>query len=146
LNHNQKFMIKKTIIISPYCFPGLKEIPDFIKSNIPNLNQKKMNQKEILKIISEEFNVTVDDIISNSRKKETVNARYVYFAAMKLKYNKSLKDIGDSSVIRDHTTVIHGLKHFKYRYDNENNFKDIATKIFHILGIQYDGRKLTTSK
>jgi chromosomal replication initiator protein len=139
-------MTKDFVIISPYCFPGLKEVPDFLKPNFYKLKQRPMNQKDVLEIISENFEVTVNDILSISRKREVVDARYVYFAAMKLKFEKSLADIGKMTCDRDHTTVIHGLKAFKNRYDNENKFKEKTKAVFSILDIEYDGRKLTASK
>jgi len=139
-------MNEEFVIISPYCFPGLKEIPLFLKPNFFKLKQREMNQRDVLEIVSENFQVTIDDILSISRKREIVNARYVYFAAMKLKFEKSLADIGKMTNDRDHTTVIHGLKAFKNRYDTENKFKEKTKTVFSILDIEYDGRRLTASK
>jgi chromosomal replication initiation ATPase DnaA len=139
-------MRNKKIVVSPYVFPGLKETPKLSLLYPQKAKRKKMNQEEILEIIAEEFAISASDILSSSHKRLVVDARYVFFAIMKLKNKKSLIEIGKLSSNRDHTTVIHGLKTFKNRYDTEVDYKNSVNLIFSMIGVEYDGRNLTAAK
>jgi chromosomal replication initiator protein len=129
--------------ISPYTFPGIKS--EFLPKNL-FIKQKKLNYKmtqdSILEIVAEECGVSVDDILSTSRKRENVDARYIYFAAIKLKFRVTLKKMGEDIGNRDHTTVMHGLRMFNQRYVTEEGYKVISDRIMDKLGIEYDGRKV----
>lgn len=83
------------------------KIYDFPKKKKTNFN-KEREIKRILIACAEEFGVTVESLISKSRKRHLVAARQM---AMKLirynfKYPLSVKEIG-KVFHRDHTTVIH---------------------------------------
>lgn len=122
--------------ISPYCFPGIKLDPNDKKKFKSSLKLSKYNisKEEILQIISQECDVSLSEIISRCRKKEVVNARFIFCAVMKKHFTYSLTRIGDI-VGRDHTTVIHALTEFKNRYKNEDYFKSMVNKIYNKIGI-----------
>jgi len=122
--------------ISPYCFPGIKlDLNDKrkFKSSL-KLSKYNISKEEILEIISEECDVSLSEIISRCRKKEVVNARFIFCAVMKKHFTYSLTRIGNI-VGRDHTTVIHALTEFKNRYKNEDYFKSTVNKIYNKIGI-----------
>ena len=122
--------------ISPYCFPGVKfdcNDKTKFKSSL-KLSKHNVTKEEILEIISQECDVLLSDILTRSRKKEVVNARFIFCAVMKRHFTYSLKRIG-AIVHRDHTSVIHALTEFDNRYKNEDIFKSTVNKIYNKIGI-----------
>jgi chromosomal replication initiator protein len=122
--------------ISPYCFPGIKLDQNDkrkFKSSV-ELSKYNMSKEEILEIISQECDVSLSEILTRCRKKEVVNARFIFCAVMKKHFTYSLKRIG-AIVHRDHTSVIHALNEFNNRYKNEDIFKSTVNKIYNKIGI-----------
>jgi chromosomal replication initiation ATPase DnaA len=105
----------------------------------------KITHSEIINIVAEECEVSVSDILSKSRKQTIVDARYLCFAAIRLRHGLSLQDIGRLVSDRDHTTVIHGLKNFHNRYSTERRYRDMAKRVFEQIQIEYDGNELTSA-
>ena len=122
--------------ISPYCFPGIKLDQNDkrkFKSSV-ELSKYNMSKEEILEIISQECDVSLSKILTRCRKKEVVNARFIFCAVMKRHFTYSLKRIG-SIVHRDHTSVIHAIEEFDNRLKNEDHFKSMVNKIYNKIGI-----------
>lgn len=122
--------------ISPYCFPGIKldcKDKTKFKSSL-RLSKYNVSKEEILEIISQECDVPLSEITNRCRKKEVVNARFIFCAVMKKHFTYSLTRIG-SIVDRDHTTVIHAICEFDNRYKNEDNFKSMVNNIYSKIGI-----------
>jgi chromosomal replication initiation ATPase DnaA len=136
--------MSKETKISPYSFPGIR-FNDIPNSMFKQHREKSFKdcEKEILQIVAENCGVSVDDIISETRKKEVVDARHIYFASVKLKYRVSLKSIGETVGNRDHTTVIHGIRKFKERYETEELYQKLSDSIFERLGIRCFTNNLT---
>jgi chromosomal replication initiation ATPase DnaA len=63
----------------------------------------------ILYQVSEKTGIPVSRLKNCERKREVVDARFVYFRRAKEKTKHSLAEIG-KIVHRDHTTVLHGIK------------------------------------
>jgi chromosomal replication initiator protein len=131
-------MAKHKIIISPYVFPGLK-LDQKDKRNFQaslELFRKKISKEEILDIISEEFGVSSSEIIMRSRKRETVNARFLFCGIMKRYFGHSLKAIGEMVDGRDHTTVIHAITECEHRMKYEESYKESSNRIYKRIGIE----------
>lgn len=122
--------------LSPYCFPGIKfDIKD--KKNFKSslkLSKYNISKEEILQIISEECNVLLSEITNRCRKKEVVNARFIFCAIMRKHFTYSLIRIG-GIVDRDHSSVLHAIGEFENRYINEEHFKFKVDNIFSKIGI-----------
>lgn len=73
--------------------------------------------------------ISVSNLESKGRKTELVYGRQMFFWFAKNKTRRTLKDIGKSVSGRDHTTVIHGLRTLKNRFDTEEN---VRTDIFNV--------------
>ena len=130
-------MIKKPMSISPYVFPGIKVTPQEkrrIKAKL-RLFKFKLTKEDVLRIVAEECEVTPEQIVYRSRKKEIVNARFMFCGIMKIYFNYSLNTIGDLVDGRDHTTIIHAVENFKDRYKQEDWFRDTVLNIYDKLGI-----------
>lgn len=63
----------------------------------------------ILHQVSKMTGISIEELKSKSRKREVVDARFVYYRRAKEKTRHSLIEIG-KLVHRDHTTVLHGIK------------------------------------
>lgn len=123
-------MLKK-VSISPYSFPGLKlTIGDKRKILKDRTNRVRLSKEDILDIISNESGVGVNEIVSRSRKKEIVNARFIFCSIMKDHYNYSLVYIGELIGGRDHTSVIHAINQHRSRVKNEDAYRDLTSNIY----------------
>jgi hypothetical protein len=135
--------------IPAYSFVGI--MYDKVKANMGNENKQSKKHaniitiREILYIVAQEWGVTEEDILFKSKKQIHVDARYTYFAALKLKYDMNLDMIGHAANKRHHTTVIHGLRCFYNRYHRIDSFRRIADNVFALLGLEYIGDKMTES-
>jgi chromosomal replication initiator protein len=123
-------MLKK-VSISPYSFPGLKlTIGDKRKILKDRTNRVRLSKEDVLDIISNESGVGVNEIVSRSRKKEIVNARFIFCSIMKDHYNYSLVYIGELIGGRDHTSVIHAINQHRSRVKNEDAYRDLTSNIY----------------
>lgn len=141
-------MKKSDKLISPYSYVGI--VYDEV-INAKNHKQKKLivseiTKSQILQIISDECNVSVKKILSSSRKRTDVDARNIYFVALRLKFNLSLESIGKIVGNRHHTTVMNGLNNFHSRYSFEMFYRNLANNVFINTKIDYNGIKMTKLK
>lgn len=137
-------MMDKTKIISPYSFIGIfyKEIMQN-KTNIKLTKSSKISKAQILSIICQECQVSEEDLMSKKRNVDFVDARYIYYAALKLKFGYSLSIICQIFNNIDHSSVIHGYKRFHERYHHESSFKNKVNNVFELADIEYKGEQLT---
>ena len=123
--------MSKKVAISPYSFPGLKlTISDKRKILKDRTNRVWLSKEDVLDIISNESGVGVNEIVSRSRKKEIVNARFIFCSIMKDHYNYSLVYIGELIGGRDHTSVIHAINQHRSRVKNEDAYRDLTSNIY----------------
>jgi chromosomal replication initiator protein len=130
-------MGKKTARLSPYVFPGLKltqKEREGLKNSQRSLRYK-ISKDEILEIIAEECSIKVSDIASKTRKTEVVNGRFIFCGVMKEYFGYSLKKIGEFVGGRDHTTIIHSIKEYKNRYQNEEHYRHMVNNIYNKIGL-----------
>ena len=85
------------------------------------------NKQEVLENICNQFGVTYDQIMSNSRRRDTVNARQMYAYWLRQFAKMTLTDIAKEirEIPLDHTTVIHSISKIKDLIDTETNLKSI---------------------
>jgi len=130
-------MSKKLTRLSPYVFPGLK-LTQKERQNLKN-NQRslrfRMSKDEILEIIAEECFIKVSDISDKTRKTEVINGRFIFCGIMKEYFGYSLKKIGEFVGGRDHTTIIHSIKTYHDRYQNEEHYRFLVNNIYNKIGI-----------
>ena len=85
---------------------------------------KNMN---IMNIVAEHYNISVQDIISTKRDKSRVYPRQIVMYLCRNHTDKSLKEIGNLLGNRDHSTIMHGCS--KIEEDLANNVNNIQTTI-----------------
>jgi chromosomal replication initiator protein len=124
--------MSKKVTISPFSFPGLKlTIGDKRKIlEETRTNRVKLSKEDILDIISKESGVSIGEIVSKSRKKEVVNARFIFCSILKDHYDYSLVHIGELIGGRDHTTIINAIDQHKSRVKNEDSYRNLTSNIY----------------
>ena len=119
--------------LNPYIFPGLK-VSEKEKNKIHSEVQHryhKITKEELLEIISQESGVSVNDIIQRSRKREIINARFIFCSILKEHFGYTLTRIGEQMINgRDHTSVRHALIQYKNRINTEESFRHLVKRIY----------------
>ena len=77
---------------------------------------KKVTDVQILKAVSDEFGVTIEDLISHSRRKEVVTPRQIAMYLLRDILELSYPYIGEK-MGRDHTTAIHSYEKINQEVD-----------------------------
>ena len=90
---------------------NLNEVKAILKNNTKP--KKMMSVKDVVKVVSEFYNVEEDSIYNKTRKKEVVRPRQVVMYILREDFSISFPSIGDKLGGRDHTTVIHSYEKIK---------------------------------
>lgn len=90
---------------------SLLEVKNLIKNNTKQ--KKNVSTKDVIKLISDFYNVSEDSVLDKTRKKEVVKPRQVIMYILREDFNISFPSIGDKLGGRDHTTVIHSCEKIK---------------------------------
>ncbi len=90
---------------------SLIEIKNLIKNNTKP--KKNVSVKDVIKIISDFYNISEESVFDKTRKKEVVKPRQVIMYILREDFNISFPSIGDKLGGRDHTTVIHSCDKIK---------------------------------
>ncbi|MFA6918820.1 MAG: chromosomal replication initiator protein DnaA [Patescibacteria group bacterium] len=85
----------------------LDEIKNIVSSIVTNTQKKSLTPKSIINIVSEYFDIKIEDIISPCRKKNLTEPRQIIMYLMREELKFSFPNIGQELGGRDHTTVIH---------------------------------------
>lgn len=125
-------------IVNPYVYPGLR-IDESERQNIftDALQARyKITIEELLEIISKETGVSIQDILRRSRKKEIINARFIYCSILRTHFGYTLERIGETLDSRDHTSIRHALIQYKNRVTTEESFRDTVHNIYNRIGFK----------
>jgi len=76
-------------------------------NEVVRVNTKNINVNDIIKTVSEFFEISPADLISKCKKKEVVEPRQIAMYLLREITNSSYPFIGEKLGKRDHTTVIH---------------------------------------
>ncbi|MEK7463738.1 MAG: chromosomal replication initiator protein DnaA [Patescibacteria group bacterium] len=90
---------------------SLLEIKNLIKNNTKP--KKNISIKEVIKLVSDFYNISEDSVYDKTRKKEVVKPRQVIMYILREDFNVSFPSIGEKMGGRDHTTVIHSCEKVK---------------------------------
>ena len=96
-----------------------------LKDTISTDGNKIVTVDHIIDIVAEHFNITQNDIYSNSRSRNVAYPRQIAMYLSKKLTTNSVTDIGKFLGNRDHSTIIHGYD--KIENDlvtNKNNIKN----------------------
>jgi len=87
---------------------SLNEIRGILKNNVKP--KKMMSVKEVVKIVSEFYNIDEGSVYDKTRRKEVVRPRQVVMYILREDFGISFPSIGEKLGGRDHTTVIHSYE------------------------------------
>lgn len=87
------------------------EIKNLIKNSAKP--KKSISVKEVVKIVTDFYNIEENNIYEKTRKKEVVKPRQVIMYLLREDMNISYPSIGEKLGGRDHTTVIHSCEKIK---------------------------------
>ena len=126
------------VLISPYVFPGLK-LNGLSKKQFAFLKKAvvTITREEIVNIVLEGCEVTLEQLLSRCRERDIVDARKITCKVLKTKFNYSLKSIGDFIGGRDHTTIRNLLLKFKDHCQYDDSFRNRARLVLNRLGADF---------
>ncbi|MDR3642792.1 MAG: chromosomal replication initiator protein DnaA [Candidatus Doudnabacteria bacterium] len=105
-----------------------------ILSSIISSKKRITSAKKIAEMVAEFYNVNMEDLIKQSRKKEFVKPRQVAMYLIRKELENSFPSIGDFFGGRDHTTVMHAVEKVDNLIKEKENFKQevdlIMDKLF----------------
>lgn len=82
-----------------------------------------VSSKELLKTVSEYFDISLDDLTGQSRRKELVVPRQITMFLMREELDASYPTIGNELGGRDHTTAMHAYAKIKRDFDNDERVR-----------------------
>ncbi len=110
---------------------NLIEAKNLVKNNLKP--QKSVSIKDVLRIVSEFYNVEEKSLHEKTRRKEVVKPRQVVMYLLREDFNTSYPYIGQKLGGRDHTTVIHAYEKIKNDIKVDQLLNQDVNKIREIL-------------
>ncbi len=110
-------------LIRAVAYISISGLPMTVENISPVLNppveQVEASAADIIKVISETFNVPIEDLKSNSRRREVSTARQIGMYLMRQHTDLSLPKIGEEFGGKDHTTVMYSCDKIAQLKDND---------------------------
>jgi chromosomal replication initiator protein len=105
-----------------------------ILGSIIGTKKRVTSARKIAEAVAEFYNISMDDLIKQSRKKEYVKPRQIAMYLIRKELDSSFPSIGDFFGGRDHTTVMHAVEKISLLAKDKDNFKQeinlIMDKVF----------------
>ena len=93
--------------------PDIKEVKNILNTYLAS-PYRKTSPQSILKAVADFYNISSNDLLKRSRKKEVVKPRQVAMFLLREETKLSFPEIGQKLGGRDHSTVIHACEKVKY--------------------------------
>ena len=87
--------------------PTIESTKQIMQSLSSASARTSLTPKKIIQIVSNYFDISIDDLIGSCRRKEMVMPRQIVMFLMREEINSSYPSIGQELGGRDHTTAIH---------------------------------------
>ena len=100
-------------------YPDIKKTTNTLANIISQPIKKATTPKDILKIVSDFYDVPVDNLIKKNRRKEIVKPRQIAMYLMRTEIKSSFPSIGSWIGGRDHTTAMHAYKKISSEIEND---------------------------
>jgi chromosomal replication initiator protein len=105
-----------------------------ILASIVGAKKRVTSAKKIAESVASFYNISMDDLVKQSRKKEFVKPRQIAMYLIRKELDNSFPSIGDFFGGRDHTTVMHAVEKVKRLTTEKSSFKQevdlIMDKLF----------------
>ncbi len=106
---------------------SFNEIKDLIKNS--SKPKKMVSVNELIKIISEFYNIEEKNICEKTRRKEIVRPRQIIMYILREDFSISYPTIGEKLGGRDHTTVIHSCEKIKKEMETDTTLSQQISQI-----------------
>lgn len=93
-------------------------------SDILRMSQRKVTIEEIIRKVSDHYNLRMTDMLSPRRARVVARPRQIAMYLSKILTTKSLPDIGRRFGGRDHTTVIHAVRKIEELKDQDHQIAE----------------------
>ena len=102
-----------------------KELQNIITPDKP----REITPQLIIEVVSEHFNISLDQMISKNRSNEIARPRQIAMYLCKTMTDIPLDSIGSLLGGRDHSTIIHGIKKIADDYDSNEQTRNLIETI-----------------
>ena len=106
---------------------------DIAKQELQNIitpdKPREITPQLIIEVVTEHFNISMDQMISRSRSSDIAKPRQIAMFLCKTMTDSSLDVIGSFLGGRDHSTIIHGIKKIGDEYDANPNTRTLIDTI-----------------
>jgi chromosomal replication initiator protein len=112
---------------------SMLDVRNYIKNNVKP--KKNVAVKDVVKIISDFYNVKEESIYEKTRHKEVIKPRQIIMYILREDFNISYPSIGQKLGGRDHTTVIHSCEKVKTDIKGDQSLLEEIGQIRGLLNI-----------
>ncbi|OHA90948.1 MAG: hypothetical protein A2832_02305 [Candidatus Zambryskibacteria bacterium RIFCSPHIGHO2_01_FULL_44_22b] len=112
---------------------SISDIKNYIKNNIKP--KKIVAVKDVVRIVSDFYNIKEESIYEKTRHKEVIKPRQVIMYLLREDFNISYPAIGQKLGGRDHTTVIHSCEKIKTDIKEDQSLVDEVGQIRNLLTV-----------
>ena len=102
-----------------------KELQNIITPDKP----KEITPQLIIEVVSEHFQISLDQMISKNRSSDIAKPRQIAMYLCKNMTDIPLDTIGSLLGGRDHSTIIHGIKKISEEYETNETTKSLIETI-----------------
>ncbi|MBX4181453.1 chromosomal replication initiator protein DnaA [Candidatus Parcubacteria bacterium] len=109
------------------------DVRNYIKNNVRP--KKTVAVKDVVRIISDFYNIKEESIYEKTRHKEVIRPRQIIMYILREDFNISYPSIGQKMGGRDHTTVIHSCEKVKNDLKEDSGLMDEVSQIRGLLTV-----------
>lgn len=103
--------------------PSIEQVKSILVNVITPPKKRGVSAKKIIEVVADFYNVSTEDLLKQSRKKEYVGPRQIAMFIIRRELETSLPSIGEFFGGRDHTTVIHAIDKIERVMKERNGLK-----------------------
>jgi len=100
-----------------------------VHSITKNRPEDKISMQTIQKLTADYFNISLNDLLSNKKKKQFSYPRQIAIFLSRNLAGLTMKEIGTAFGKKDHSTVVYALKHIEKEVKNNPRIKDDINKL-----------------
>ncbi len=111
------------------------ELAQKVTENLIGEPREQISMDTVTDTVCEYFSISRDSLLSNSRKRQIVQARQIAMYMSRNLLNCSLSTIGAELGGKDHATVVHACTTVQNLIDTDKNFRQYIQEIEKLLGV-----------